>query len=118
MSHTRLDDDIRLDAINDFLNSEHILGNLDDGPSEPGESIRIFLVPTHLKPLMRNEFKSLVGVQLQTAFLAVFVYDERLCLGINGQLHRLITFLKDGWANGKEFFTAKALGKARKFVQI
>ena len=89
-------DDIWLDAINHLLNAKNVFRNLDDRPSHPSECVRISLIPSHLKPLMGNEFKGFVGIQLQTAFLAVLVYDERLGLGINGQLHRFLTFLEDG----------------------
>ena len=47
---TRLHDDVRLDAIDRFLDPENVFGELDDRPAHPCEAVRILAVPSELDP--------------------------------------------------------------------
>src|SRR5262249_36499822 len=85
--HTRLDDDIRTHTINHFLHPNHVFGKLNDRPPHPAEGIRILLIPTDLKPLIRDQFERVLAIELELLDATVALGCERLVLRIYDYSH-------------------------------
>src|SRR6187399_1833664 len=93
VGNTGFDNDIRLQAVDHFLNTNNVFRKLDDGPPEPRECIGIFLVPTYIHPLLGESLERLRTVQRQRSTAAAIL--QRQCLGIRIQrkFHAMLTSL-------------------------
>src|SRR5215831_135166 len=85
--HTRLDDDIRTHAINHFLNPNHVFGELNDWPSHPTEGVWVLLIPTDLKPLIRDQFERVLAIELELPDMTVALACQSLVLRIDDYSH-------------------------------
>ena len=55
----RLDDDVRLDAIDGLLDADHVLGELDHRASEPAEAVDVLHVPPDSEPGIGDDLERL-----------------------------------------------------------
>ena len=62
MRDARFDNHVGLHGPKNLLGPDHVLGQLDDRPAKPAKGVRIFLVPTDLKPEVRDQLKAFRGV--------------------------------------------------------
>ena len=63
MGDADLDDDIGLDLVDPFLQTNQVFRKLDDRPSEPGECVDVLEIPPGAKPCPGNQLKRLLRSQ-------------------------------------------------------
>src|SRR6185436_19952193 len=76
MGDSRLNDDIRPNPVQDFLDSYHVRRVLNDRPSHPAESVGIFFVPPDLQPSLGKGLESVLGIKRNGALFPVLYRRE------------------------------------------
>src|SRR3989344_164358 len=71
---SRFDDYIRLELIDNRLQSYHVVGDLNNRTAKPRESVEIFLVPSNFEPHLRQEAKTLFRVEWN--FFSILMNDD------------------------------------------
>src|SRR5262245_59660919 len=87
MCHPSLDDDIRLDPIDGFLDADHVLWQLNDRSAKPSETVHVFGVPAATQPSFGNRGKCLWRVEWPDPGFAAIPYRDRCQLFVDFKLH-------------------------------
>src|ERR1051326_7817324 len=84
VGHAGFDDYVRTHCVDQFLEPEHIFRQLDDRPSEPGETVDVLVVPARAQPNVGNDLECLGRVELVVARETVFVDADRASFHVDG----------------------------------
>src|SRR5579883_318506 len=83
----RFQNNIRLHAINHFLNTDQVFRQLNDWTTEPGKAIAVFLCPADGQPLLADEPEGFGRVEWEFANPRVSLVRDGPGIRVDGQAH-------------------------------
>ena len=85
MGDAGLDDDVRLHPVDDFLDTHHVFGKLDDWPAHPGEAVDVLGIPAGPQPRHRDRLEGFRRVHGQGRLALRGVEDDDAVLFVDLQ---------------------------------